>query len=360
MVSQSRRNFIKSLGSLLLAPSLISCGEGSGGAGSSGAKRLNVFSWADYLDPGAIPEFEKRYGIEVTYDTFASNESLLARMEAGSVDYDIVVPTNYAVSKLKKLKLLHEIDHERLSNYKNMMDRFRHLSYDPGNKFAIPYTFGTTGIAFNKDAYSKAGVATPADWDAFWDPRFKGRITLLEDARETIGFALKRRGFSYNSVDTKQIDVALKDLEQQKRLMMCYTSDQVIVYLASGDALLSLAFSGDAHQARRTNEHVGYIVPESGASMWIDNMCVPASAPHMESAYLWMNYILEPEVAAAITNYTYYPTPNSAAVSKVKKELLADKTLYPSEQMMDRCEEIADIGDGIYLYDQAWTELKCL
>lgn len=359
-----RREFLKKAGALALGstPLLSACVGSRQGADNArpNEKRLNIFSWADYLHPEAIPEFERRYGIQVTYDTFASNEILLARLEAGPVDYDIVVPTNYLVSKLKKLKLLRELDHARLSNYNNVGERFRHLSYDPGNRFAIPYTFGTTGIAFNKDAFARVGSAGPTDWDSFWDERFKGRMTLLEDARETLGFALKRRGYSYNSVDDNQIRQAVHDLEGQKHLMMCYTSDQVIVYLASGDAQLSLAYSGDAHQARRTNDRVGYIIPASGASMWFDNLCIPASAPHVESAYLWINYILDPNISAALTNFTYYPTPNSAATGKIKGELLADKTVYLPNELMDRCEEIGDIGDGIFLYDRAWTELKCV
>jgi spermidine/putrescine-binding protein len=368
MSSISRRHFLKSAASTLAGSSLLSassalltaCGERGGTGEGAGAKKLNVFSWADYLHPDTIPEFEKRYGIQVTYDTFASNEMLTARIESGSTDYDIIVPTNYAVGRLLKLKLLSEIDHARLPNYKYLMERFRNLSYDPGNKYSIPYTFGSTGLAFNKEAFSKRGLPPPTDWDAFWDPRFGGRMTLLEDARETVGFAMKKHGYSYNSVDPKQIEVALKDLEQQKKYVMCYTSDQVKTLLATGDALLSLSFSGDANQARRSNKNVRYIIPASGASMWIDNMCVPASAPHMESAYLWMNYILEPAVAAMLTNFTYFPTPNSEGVKLVNKELLTDETLYPSDAIMNRLEEINDIGDGIFLYDRAWTELKCM
>lgn len=357
----SRRSFLKRAAAIACgAPLLSSCSGTAGGAARDG-KRLNVFSWADYVAPDTVSNFEKRFGIQVTYDTFASNETLLARLEAGSVDYDIIVPTNYVVSKMIKAKLLHEIDHERIPNYRYMMERFRHLSYDPGNRFAIPYTFGTTGIAYNKEAYAAAGSAGgPGDWDAFWDKRFGGRMTLLEDARETIGFALKRRGHSYNSVDPQLIAEACTDLQTQKKYVMCYTSDQVIVYLSSGDALLSLAFSGDAHIAARSNDSVGYIIPASGASMWFDNMCVPASAPHLESAYKWINYILEPQVGADLTNYTYFPVPNTAAATLIEPELRADKTLYLPESVMDKCDEISDIGDGIFLYDRAWTELKCV
>jgi spermidine/putrescine transport system substrate-binding protein len=161
----------------MMSPLIGGCGSESAG----GKKQLNIFTWADYVAPDTVENFEKQFGISVTYDTFASNEALLARMEAGKVEYDIVVPSNYVVSKLMKLKLLQEIDHERIPNYKNMFERFRHLSYDPGNRYAIPYTFGTTGIAYNKDAFRAVGSAGPEDWDSFWDARFGGRMTLLED-----------------------------------------------------------------------------------------------------------------------------------------------------------------------------------
>jgi spermidine/putrescine transport system substrate-binding protein len=357
MSAITRRQFLKTAaGAVAATAGLQACAPEK----PKDDKQLNIFSWADYLHPDAIPEFEKRYGVQVVYDTFASNEGLLARMQAGEVDYDIIVPTSYAVSKLKKLHLLKKIDKERLSNYKYLMPRFRDMAYDPGNEFSIPYTFGTTGIAYNVKAWARVGTAEPSDWDAFWDKRFAGRMTLLEDARETIGLALKRRHYSYNSLDTNQIKEALADLVIQKPLTMCYSSDQVIIYMASGDSHLSLAFSGDAHQARRQNKDVGYIIPESGASLWIDNMAIPASAPHVDLALKWIDYILDPSIAAQLTNFTYYPTPNSGATSKIDPAMLHDKTLYLSETMLDRCEQIRDIGDGILLYDRAWTELKCI
>jgi spermidine/putrescine transport system substrate-binding protein len=356
----SRRSFLKQTAATIYGASFLSACSTNRDTSSRDAKKLNIFSWADYLAPDTVPNFEKRFGIEVIYDTFASNETLLARMEAGSVDYDIIVPTNYVVGKMMKAGLLQRIDHSRIPNYKYMFERFHSVSYDPGNQFAIPYTFGTTGIAYNKDAFAAAGASAPADWDAFWDPRFGGRMTLLEDPRETIGFAIKRRGHSYNTVDPSLIKQACGDLQQQKKYVMCYSSDQVIVYLSSGDAQLSLAYSGDAHIAARSNDSVGYVIPASGASMWFDNMCIPASAPHVEAAHQWINYILEPEVGAAITNYTYFPVPNTGAAKLIKPALQADKTLYLPESVMDKCDQIADIGDGIYLYDRAWTELKCI
>jgi len=358
-MSISRRSFVKGALAAIAGGGLLSSCQTRGQEKLSGGNRLNIYSWNDYLDPKVIPEFEKRTGIQVTFDTFASNEALIAKIEAGGSQYDVIVPTNYAVYKLKQLNKLQKIDKELVPNFKNVMERFRDPIFDRGCQYSIPYTFGTTGIAFNRTAYDSP-KDYPRDWDAFWDTRLKGRLTLLEDVRETFGLALKRKGHSYNTKAEPLIKQACLDLIDQKKLVMCYSSDQVIIYLASGDALLSLAFSGDAHQATRSNADVQYIIPESGASMWIDNMAIPVGAPNRENAHKWMNFILEPEIAAANANYTYYAVPNQPALKLVKPQLLEDKTLYPTPELLNRCEEIVDVGDAIFLYDRYWTELKCV
>ena len=353
-MSVSRRQFLYSAAGLLLSGALASCGEN---AGSNAANELNIYGWADYLHEDVIPEFQKQTGITVIYDTFASNEALLAKVEAGGSNYDLILPSNYAVAKLRKGGYLKRIDKEQLPNFKHLMERFQNPGFDPHCQYSVPYMFGTTGIGFNKKAFP--GGNYPRDWDAFWDKQLAGRMTLLEDARETLGFALKHRGHSYNSTDPQLIAEACNDLIAQKSLVMCYSSDQVITYLSSGDALLSLAYSGDVCQAWRTNPEVGYIIPASGASMWVDSFCIPKNAPHVENALKWINFLLEPRIAAMNANHTFYATPNKDALPMVEPKLLADKNLYPPESILSKCEELKDIGAALYTYDLYWTQLKC-
>lgn len=370
-MSLSRRTFLRGMTGALMAPGLAGCGLGSRAKGDGNT--VNIYSWADYLHPDTIPDFEKRTGVQVVYDTFASNEALLAKLQAGASDYDIVVPTGYMLRQLVKLGLLQPIDHTRIPNLKNIMERFQNPGHDPALKYSVPYTWGTTGIGYNTTAVRRAMETrsvslqmqqmamdkTPADWDVFWDARMAGRITLLDDSRETIGAALKRRGHSYNTTDEALIRKATEDLKLQKPLTMCYSSDQVITQLVSGDCWLALVYSGDAYQARRENPDVGYAIPVSGCSIWMDSLCVPKSAPHPQRAYDWINYILEPAVGAAIANYTRYATPNLLALPLVKEELRQDKVLYPNENILARCEEIGDVGKAVFTYDRMWTELKC-
>jgi spermidine/putrescine transport system substrate-binding protein len=359
-MSISRRKFLQlSLGTACGGMLSTACSTDSQRA-AKGSKQLNIYSWPDYIQPGAIDEFERRYGIEVVYDTVSSNEGLLAKLQAGAADYDIIVPSNYYVTKMRQLNLLAELDKDKLSNFKYLMPRFQSSKFDPDCKYSIPYTFGTTGIAYNTQAPCYAGRHFPDDWDSFWDERIAGRMTLLEDARETIGAALIHRGQSVNTLVEKEIKLACDDLKQQKKYVMCYTSDQAITALASADSWLSLIYSGDAQQAARVNKDVKYVIPKTGASMWVDNLCIPKDSPHPENAHLWLNYMLEPEVAAALSNYTFYASPNQAARKLVKPELLAEKHLYPPDDVLVHCEEIGDIGSVIAIYDRLWTELKCV
>jgi len=352
----NRRQFLALAGATIAGGSLSACTQRSGG--SLDAKQINIYSWADYIHPDTIPAFQKRYGIRVVYDTFSSNEALLAKLQAGANNYDIVVPTSYMVKQLRKMKLLSEIEHDRLPALTNIMPRFRNPAFDPHLEHSVPYTWGTTGIGFNAKLFPDA-AGYPADWDVFWDKRFSQRITLLDDSRETIGMALKRRGDSYNCRDEQKISAAVADLKEQKPLTMCYTSDQVIVQLASGDSELSLVYSGDAFQAQKENPQVRYVIPKSGASLWLDSMCIPLGAPHVENAYKWLNFMLEPQVAAQTASYTRYATPNSLAFKLIDPKMTSDPNLYPPDSVMDKCEELGDVGQTIFFFDKMWTELKC-
>jgi spermidine/putrescine transport system substrate-binding protein len=256
----TRRQFLYSAAGLLLT------GCGSTGGGQKAANQLNIYGWADYLDDNVIPEFEKKTGIKVIYDTFASNEALLAKVEAGGSDYDLILPSNYAVAKLRKGGYLKPIDKTKLPNFNHLMERFQNPGFDPHCQYSVPYMFGTTGIGFNKKAFP--GGNYPRDWDAFWDKKLAGRMTLLEDARETLGFALKHRGCSYNSTDPALIAQACNDLIAQKPLVMCYSSDQVAMRCCRWRTAATSARRGvptrrSATSSRRQGHRCGWTVSAS-------------------------------------------------------------------------------------------------
>lgn len=170
---------------------------------------------------------------------------------------------------------------------------------------------------------------------------------------------IKRHGHSLNTKDVAVIESAAMDLKAEKPLVMCYTSDQVIVQLAAGDSLIALGYSGDIYQATKGNPDIQYVIPKSGASLWLDNMCIPRGAPHPENAYKWINFMLEPDIAAANASYTRYASPNSKALELIGSDQRSDPNLYPPESLLSKCDELSDIGKLIFLYDRLWTEIKC-
>ncbi|MFA7335539.1 MAG: spermidine/putrescine ABC transporter substrate-binding protein [Candidatus Obscuribacterales bacterium] len=363
-IQLNRRQMLAALSSMLLLPALSACGSRFETFEQKADHQLNILNWADYLHPDAIPEFERRYSCKVVYDTFASNEALLAKLQAGGSLYDVIVPSSYMVKQLHKLDILSLLDHDRLPGLAHMMPRFTNSAFDPGLKHCVPYTWGTTGIGFSLAKMSELGLIKDSSnlslpWEVFWDKRLSQRMTLLDDGREVIGMALKMAGHSYNTVEKAIIASATNKLIEQKPLTMCYTSDQVIVELASGDSYLSQVFSGDAYQARRDNPDLRYVIPSNGASIWTDNFCIPKTAPHVDLAYKWINYMLEPAVAAACANFTNYAIANETAWKLVDSHLRQDPNLYPPPRVMERCEELGEIGSAIFIFDSMWTELKC-
>jgi spermidine/putrescine transport system substrate-binding protein len=353
----SRRRFCKiGFGTMIGAEVIFSYGC-SGNASRQDPNRLNIYCWADYFRPEAISEFERRNGINVTYDTFASNEQLLAKLQAGATEYDIIMPSSYMLQQLVRMNLIAVLDHTQLKGIDDMMPQFKDPSYDRRLAHSVPQFWGTTGIAYDSRAISAGHI--PNDWNDFWDSKFANRMTLLDDSRETIGMALKRLGHSYNCVEEKEVALATRNLIEQKPMVMCYTSDQVIVQLTAGDSLLSMVYSGDAFQAAKSNKDVQYVIPRNGTSLWVDSFCVPKTAPHVANAYKWLNFMLEPEVAAANATFNRFATANQSALKLLKPEDLANKSRYPDGNVLSKCEELNDIGRAVFLYDRMWTELKC-
>ena len=369
----TRRDFMKRAGmaGLLLGAGgmLSSCGSGgtttTGPAvtGTSGATTpttqkladsLNFYNWSDYIAEDTIPNFQQRYGVKVTYDNYSSNDTLLAKLQSGASGYDIVVPSDYMVTTMLQLGLLQEIDLANVPNLANLYPRFREEPFDPGNKYSVPWQWGTTGIGYNEE---KVPDFKPT-WDMLWDAKYKGRITMLTETRDIFAVALFKLGYDPNTVDQGQIDEAKQLLIQQKPLLKHYTSDTYIDELSANDAYLSHGYSGDVFQAQADNPKVQYAIPQEGAIIWVDSMCIPKDAPHKYTAEVFMNYILEPQVGAAISNYVSYASPNQKSEQFIDKEILDNPGIYPAQAVLDKCQFIKDVGKDTEKYNKAYQELK--
>ncbi|MBE7468488.1 MAG: spermidine/putrescine ABC transporter substrate-binding protein [Anaerolineales bacterium] len=327
------------------------------------APELSVYNWADYIDEAILTNYEKEYGVKIVYDTFASNEDLLAKLQAGATGYDIIVPSDYMVAQMIELGLLAEIDLNNIPNIKNVDPHNLDAYYDPGNKHCLPYQWGTTGIAYNQEVFKDN---PPDSWAFLFDPdqakkwQSAGGINVLNDQRELIGAALKYLGYSLNSTDEKQLQEARDLILAVKPYIKTFNSeDYEQSLLIPGEVVISHSWSGNAANAQaETDGKWAYVIPKEGAMRWQDNMCITASSQRKATAEHFINYILEAKNGAALTEITYYSSPNLAAKEFISKELLDNPAIFPPQDQLDKLEWAQPLGESVFLYDQIWTEIK--
>lgn len=316
-------------------------------------KVLNLYIWSNYIAPETLRRFEQRYGVKVNVDLYDTNEALLAKVQAGNVDYDVLCPSNYAVTILLRQGLLAPLDHSALRHFTSLDPRLVDLPFDRGNRYSVPYFWGTAGIA-----YYKSRVGTVDSWAALWDERFAGRILMLDDPRETLGAALKWRGHSLNSTDPALLREAQRLLLEQKPLVKTYNSSNFEDVLLSGDVWLAHGWNGQLARAMDRNPDIAYAIPREGSSLFIDTLVIPVSAPHPGLAHAFIDFTLEPEIAAEICRTMRYSTPNRAAVSLLPPDVRGNPAIFPPGDVLARVELIEDVSEATVLYDRLWTEVK--
>ena len=359
----SRGAFLKTIGAGAVAGSTLSVlacqpnttAQSSGGGGGPEEKQLNLYNWSDYVAKSTLPNFQKQTGIKVTQDYFSSNEELLAKLQAGGTGYDVIVPSDYMVSIMIKSDILEPLDMSKIPNFKNVGGNYKGLPYDPKNEYSVPYQWGTTGILYNK---KELGTLEPS-WEPMWDPANEGKIGMLNDPRETPGAALYKLGYSVNTTSKEQLDEAEAELKKQKPLLRGYfDSTQNRPSVINGDLWLGHVFSGDAFLALSSNEDLDYMIPEPAATRWTDNMAIPKGAEHPDNAHKFINYILGAKTGAALSNYTYYNTPNEAALPMIDDTLknLPGYQLRPS--VFERLQIIEDVGRATREYTNLFTSVK--
>ncbi len=324
------------------------------GRGAQATTTLNIYIWSNYTSDKLIREFEARYHCRVNIETYDSNEALLAKLQTGLTEYDLIVPSDYMVGILIRENLIRPIDRNQVSNFGNLDPSFLNRPFDPGNRFSVPYTYVLTGIGYRKDKISKPVES----WDILWDPAYRNRIAMLDDVRECFGAALRRNGASLNSRSEAEIRDAAGLLAEQKKLVKTYDSATFDQLLLSGEAWLVQGYNGQVAKAAKENPNIVFVVPKEGGTRAIDCLAIPKNAPHPELALRFIDYVLEPEASAEIVRVTGYGTPNLAARPFVPRERLDDPAIYPPREILDRCEFIEDVGAILGRYDYYWTEVK--
>lgn len=329
---------------------------GQGSAAAPGKKLsgvLNLYIWSEYIPPAVLEEFTKRTGVKVNVDNYDSNETLLQKLQSGVVDYDLCVPTDYMIKILIDQKLLRQVG--PVPNLKNIDPRFLKRPFDPQQRFSVPYLWGTTGVGYNKEV-----ITRPVDsWAAMFDPANKGKILMLDDMRECFAAALKSMGKSLNSTNEADIKAAAELLKKQKALVKTYNSGDYDNILASGDVALAQGYNGQiAKLAAKEPAKFAYVIPKEGTTWSMDALCIPVKAQNPDAAIAFINFVHEPEINAQIVNGVNYASTNAAAKAFVKKEILENPAIYPPDELLQKCEQMEDLGEATSLMDRYWTEIK--
>jgi len=342
---------------ILLALGLAACGGGGKAerGAEAAARKVNIYIWTNYLPRDVVADFEKKTGVKATVDTYDSNEALLAKLQSGVADYDVVVPSDYMLKVMLPQDLLRELDRSRLAGLENLDPRFLNQKYDPGNRHSVPYLWGTTGIG-----YDKKKVKEPVDsWRVMFDERYAGRILMLDDVRDVFGVALRLMGRSINETDPEVLRRAAQMLKRQKRLVKTYNSADFANLLAAGDVDLAQGYNGEMAEAvAHAPNRLTYVIPKEGGTLWVDNLAIPQTARHLDAAYEFIRFVMRPDTAARIVNCVHYAGANQAAWDRIDPRIRANPAIYPPQEILDRCELIEDLGETTQLLDQLWTEVK--
>jgi putrescine transport system substrate-binding protein len=343
------------------------------GFAQAAEKTVNVYNWSDYIAEDTNANFEKQTGIKVVYDVFDSNEVLEAKLLSGASGYDVVVPSNQFLAKQIKAGVFQKLDKSKLPNWKNLnADLLKTLdSSDPGNLYAFPYMWGTTGIAYNVDKVKAAlGVDTIDSWDVLFKPENLEKlkacgVSMLDAPQEVMAAALFYQGMNPNPTTADEVKKAEELMLTIRPYIAYFHSSKYISDLANGNICIALGWSGDAFQAQARAEeakngvNIAYAIPKKGAAAWYDMMAIPADSDNADNALAYLNYIMEPAVVAEITDYVAYPNGNSASTPLVAEDIRNNPGIYPSAETMKKLYALGELNPKVQrAMTRSWTKIK--
>jgi spermidine/putrescine transport system substrate-binding protein len=325
-------------------------------AGSSSTEKseLFVYTWADYIKPELVQRFEKENNCRVTIDTFDTNEAMYSKLKAGATGYDIITPSSYMVTLLNKQGMIIDLDHSKIPNILNIDPDYLKLSFDPDMKHSVPYMFSVTGIGYLKSKVKDF----KSTWGVFGRKDLKGRMTMLNDMRETIGAALKFQGKSINSTDDKDLEAAKNVVIEWKKNLAKFENEQYKTGLASSEFYLVHGYGGDLMQVQSENHDIGFAIPEEGTSVCFDDLVITKMARNVELAYRFINFLHDPQVASENTEFIKYLCPNKASYERLPAEIRNNQAIFLKPEIRAKCEIIKDLGDKNPKYTKIWDQIK--
>ena len=338
--------------SLLLSVSLFGCQKKTKYIGE-----VNVYNWGEYIDESIFADFEAATSIKVNYSTFTSNEMMYSNLKTGGASYDVIIPSDYMISRLIEEDMLEKLDFANIPNYGLIDEAYKNREYDPANEYSVPYMWGIIGIIYNTAMIDEEITS----WGALFDAKYTGEVLMFDNSRDAFGIALKYLGYSLNTTDEAELNEAYELLLSQKPIKQAYVMDQIFDKLEGGEAAMGPYYVGDYLIMREENPDLAFAVPEEGTNWFVDAMCVPKNAANKKNAELFINYMCGTEVSIANMDYIGYASANTDAVEEYGADMEPDEyaVAFADAETLDRCEVFTNLPqDTLALYDTLWSKLK--
>lgn len=324
-------------------------------------ERLSVYAWAEYLPDDVLQAFTEETGVKVDYASFDSNEALYAKLKLlqtskASESYDLVFPSSYMLSKMAREGMLQPLDKSKLPHFDQLDDSMLNKDFDPGNRYSMPYSFGSTGIAVNRDELPDADIHS---WQDLWDSRWQGQLMLTDDIRENFQMALLTLGHSANSREPAEIEAAYNKLLPLQDNVLLYNSDNPRMPYVTGETSLGLLWSDQAYKTQQDGIALEYVYPREGAIFWVDSAAIPANAKSVDAAHQLLDFLMRPEIAAQIIQQLGIAVPNKGAKPLLPTEVAENPVLFPSSEVIEQGHFQDDLGDEtLAIYEDYWVRLR--
>ena len=323
---------------------------------------LYVYNWGEYIADGSdetmdvIKEFEELTGIRVEYTTFDTNEGLYSKLQSGSAYYDIIIPSDYMISRMAQNGMLEKLNYANIPNFEKYIDAsFKNPDYDSAQEYSVPYTWGTVGLIYN----TKYITETVDSWDILWDEQYSGKILMFSNSRDAFAIALKRLGYSMNTENPDEIREAAELLKEQKDVVQAYVMDQIFDKMTEENAWIAPYYAGDYITMSETNEDLAFVFPKEGFNQFVDAMCIPKGCVNQEAAEMFINFMCEPRVSAENCGYIGYSTPISASKELMDEDIVSNEVAYPSAEILENSETFRNLSDDTNkLLDDLWIEVR--
>ncbi len=322
---------------------------------------LYVYNWGEYISDGADgtldvnKAFEEKYGINVVYDTFDNNEAMYSKVKSGGVSYDVVIPSEYMIQRMIVEGMLEKLDYSNIPNFdKYIPEKYRNPSYDPKNEYSVPYTVGMVGLIYN----SAIVDGTPDSWSALWDKQYKGQILMFNNPRDAFGIAQNLLGMDYNTESVMSWKLAAELLKEQKQVAPVYVNDEIFLKMESGEAALGAYYAGDFLTMKDNNPDLEFVYPKEGTNYFVDAICVLKGSKNKLAAELYINFLLEPDVALANAEYICYASPHSGVYTNPDYSFYGNEILYPEDGKFKTQSYLNLSPDILELMSSLWDDVK--